>query len=285
MRLETFAFILFIATAAVSCSKNNDHIKESIKFRNSSQDELVNRQTNNNDEFALNNSEMYNINHNNNPLGSVIIISNSSTVVVSSENSNISENKSYDHNELTYSDALPSTYRRLPHHQRAIAAVAEKRGLLKSSDGERILRRGKRYLQFAKGSRVSWRTNGKNNILNINTLWAYGYGFRVNFPFPGPDDSRRPFFKRDVLHSLEDVLNGHGLDGRACVLKSYCTAVLDVDSNISGGMLYKMLKLIFTLHDHDKRHFSYLRLENCRQILHSHCPLSFDSISPYTDDV
>lgn len=155
MRLETFAFILFIATAAVSCSKNNDHIKESIKFRNSSQDELVNRQTNNNDEFALNNSEMYNINHNNNPLGSVIIISNSSTVVVSSENSNISENKSYDHNELTYSDALPSTYRRLPHHQRAIAAVAEKRGLLKSSDGERILRRGKRYLQFAKGSRVS----------------------------------------------------------------------------------------------------------------------------------
>lgn len=156
MRLETFAFILFIATAAVSCSKNNDHIKESIDIRKSSQDELVNRQTNNNDGFALNNSEIYNINHNNNPLGSVsVIISNSSTVVVSSKNSNISENKSYDHNELTYSDALPSTYRRLPRHQRAIAAVAEKRGLLKSSDGERILRRGKRYLQFAKGSRVS----------------------------------------------------------------------------------------------------------------------------------
>lgn len=114
---------------------------------------------------------------------------------------------------------------------------------------------------------IKWRTNGKNNILKVNGLWAYGYGFRVNFPFPGPEESRRPFFKRDVLHSLEDVLNGfvyldksrnvgflfpllcvfrHGLDGRACVLKSYCTAALDVDSNISGGMLFKMLKLIFT---------------------------------------
>ncbi|XP_039948903.1 uncharacterized protein LOC120767089 [Bactrocera tryoni] len=286
MRLQTFVFLLFIAVGGISCSKKQS--EESIDIRRSSQNELINRQTNNNDAFALNNSEIHNMNDNNNLLDSVVIISNSSnweTVVDSSESNNISENTSDDHNEVIFTDAPPSSYRKLPRHQRAIAAVAENRGLLKNSDGERILRRGKRYLEFAKGSRVSWRTNGKNNILNVNTLWAYGYGFRVNFPFPGPDESRRKYFKRDVLHSLEDVLNGHGLDGRACVLKSYCTAVLDVDSNISGGMLFKMLKLIFTLHDHDKRHFSYLRLENCKQILHSHCPLSFDSISPYTDDV
>uniref|UniRef100_A0A034WQP6 Uncharacterized protein n=1 Tax=Bactrocera dorsalis TaxID=27457 RepID=A0A034WQP6_BACDO len=287
MRLQTFAFILFIAVAGVSSSKNQS--EESIDIRKSSQDELFNRQTNNNEAFTtLNNSKIPKINDNSNPLDSAVIISNSSnweTVVEPSESNNINENTSDDHNELNLTDAPPSSYRKLPRHQRAIAAVAEKRGLLKNSDGERILRRGKRYLEFAKGSRVSWRTNGKNNILNVNTLWAYGYGFRVNFPFPGPDESRRKYFKRDVLHSLEDVLNGHGLDGRACVLKSYCTAALDVDSNISGGMLFKMLKLIFTLHDHDKRHFSYLRLENCKQILHSHCPLSFDSISPYTDDV
>ncbi|XP_029409132.2 uncharacterized protein LOC105232961 isoform X2 [Bactrocera dorsalis] len=267
MRLQTFAFILFIAVAGVSSSKNQS--EESIDIRKSSQDELFNRQTNNNEAFTtLNNSEIPKINDNSNPLDSAVIISNSSNWET-----------------VVEPNAPPSSYRKLPRHQRAIAAVAEKRGLLKNSDGERILRRGKRYLEFAKGSRVSWRTNGKNNILNVNTLWAYGYGFRVNFPFPGPDESRRKYFKRDVLHSLEDVLNGHGLDGRACVLKSYCTAALDVDSNISGGMLFKMLKLIFTLHDHDKRHFSYLRLENCKQILHSHCPLSFDSISPYTDDV
>uniref|UniRef100_A0A0K8U276 Uncharacterized protein n=1 Tax=Bactrocera latifrons TaxID=174628 RepID=A0A0K8U276_BACLA len=287
LRLQTFVFLLFIAVAGVRCRKNQ--LEETFDIRKSSQDELLNRQTSKNDSFtSFNNSEISKMNDKSNPLDSVVIVSNSSnweTVVVSSERNNFSENTGHDHNQLNFTDAPPSSYRRLPRHQRAIAAVAEKRGLLKNSDGERILRRGKRYLEFAKGSRVSWRTNGKNNILKINTLWAYGYGFRVNFPFPGPDESRRKYFKRDVLHSLEDVLNGHGLDGRACLLKSYCTATLDVDSNISGGMLFKMLKLIFTLHDHDKRHFSYLRLENCKQILHSHCPLSFDSISPYTDDV
>lgn len=40
-----------------------------------------------------------------------------------------------------------------------------------------------------------------------------------------------------------------------------------------------------SLEDHEKKHLPYLREDNCQQILHSHCPLSFDSISPYTDDV
>ncbi|XP_034487205.1 uncharacterized protein LOC117791525 isoform X1 [Drosophila innubila] len=160
---------------------------------------------------------------------------------------------------------------------------------LTANNETRVLRRGKRYLEFTKGSRMSWRTNGKNNLIKINTLFSYGYGFRANYPFPDPQDQRkrnRVFFKRDLFSKLETALDGHGFDGRACLLKSFCTALLDVDkSQQKSGMLFKLLKLIFSLEDHEKHHMPYLREENCEQILHSHCPLSFDSISPYTDDV
>uniref|UniRef100_A0A1B0ATR6 Uncharacterized protein n=1 Tax=Glossina palpalis gambiensis TaxID=67801 RepID=A0A1B0ATR6_9MUSC len=147
------------------------------------------------------------------------------------------------------------------------------------------LKRGKRYLDFTKGSRMSWRCNVKNNILNVTTIWGYGYGFRVNFPFPDKSERHHGIFKRDIFQALTDILNGHGLDGQACLLKSFCTALLDVNSDLSDGMLYKLLKYMFTLNDEDKRYFPYLRRENCQQILHSHCPLSFNNISPYTDDV
>ncbi|XP_034661448.1 LOW QUALITY PROTEIN: uncharacterized protein LOC117896997 [Drosophila subobscura] len=278
----------------------------------------------------------------------------------------------------------------------------------------RILRRGKRYLQFSKGSRMSWRTNGKNTLLKINTLYAYGYGFRTNYPFPSIEEQKKDnavffrLFKRDLFSKLETALDGHGFDGRACMLKSFCTAVLDVDkagqksgmlfkllklvfsrakryldiiettrifvgifdncispiayrvasplfkfrvnaknnviaspivwahgygfrantpvlvkrenrpfrrdtyellhelidrSGLDGracvlkayctalagdhgqGFLFKLLKYVFTLDEHEKRHMPHLREQNCEQIMHSHCPLSFDSISPYTDDV
>ncbi|BFF90377.1 uncharacterized protein DMAD_08914 [Drosophila madeirensis] len=156
----------------------------------------------------------------------------------------------------------------------------------------RILRRGKRYLQFSKGSRMSWRTNGKNTLLKINTLYAYGYGFRTNYPFPSIEEQKKDnavffrLFKRDLFSKLETALDGHGFDGRACMLKSFCTAVLDVDkAGQKSGMLFKLLKLVFSLDEHEKRHMPHLREENCEQIMHSHCPLSFDSISPYTDDV
>ncbi|KMZ05563.1 uncharacterized protein LOC6729409 [Drosophila simulans] len=161
-----------------------------------------------------------------------------------------------------------------------------------SGNSTRILRRGKRYLQFSKGSRMSWRTNGKNNLWTINTLYAYGYGFRANYPFPSIEEQKKDnavffrLFKRDLFSKLETALDGHGFDGRACMLKSFCTAINDVDNpKQKSGMLFKMLKLIFRLDEHDKRHMPHLREENCEQIMHSHCPLSFDSISPYTDDV
>ncbi|KAH8247858.1 hypothetical protein KR038_011073 [Drosophila bunnanda] len=268
-----------------------------------------------------------------------------------------------------------------------------------SNNATRILRRGKRYLQFAKGSRMSWRTNGKNNLWTINTLYAYGYGFRTNYPFPSIEEQKKDnavffrLFKRDLFSKLETALDGHGFDGRACMLKSFCTAIRDVDkpskksgmlfkllklifsrakryldiiettrifltlplkfrinaknnvikspivwahgygfrantpvlvkrenrpfrrdtyellhelidrSGLDGracvlkayctalagdhgqGFLFKLLKYVFTLDEHDQRHMPHLREENCEQIMHSHCPLSFDSISPYTDDV
>ncbi|KAH8399503.1 hypothetical protein KR215_011976 [Drosophila sulfurigaster] len=261
---------------------------------------------------------------------------------------------------------------------------------LTANNETRVLRRGKRYLEFTKGSRMSWRTNGKNNLFKINTIFSYGYGFRANYPFPDPKDQRkrnRVLFKRDLFSKLESALDGHGFDGRACLLKSFCTALYDVDkpqqksgmlfkllklvfrrqkrfldiietsriffrvnaknnviaspviwahgygfrantpilvkrenrpfrrdtyelvhelmerSGFDGqacvlkayctalagehgqGFLFKLLKYMFVLDDHEKHHMPYLREENCQQILHSHCPLSFDSISPYTDDV
>ncbi|XP_053966976.1 uncharacterized protein LOC128868662 [Anastrepha ludens] len=278
-----------IAVTTKDSSSNRKEDASISSYRSASKGR--NLRTDDNDERSRKNDEMrknhlYEASHDSSKiteLDSVVDISWSNNNN-SNNNVHIERPNSYS-GKLSLSNAAQSSFRTLPRHQRAIAAVAEQKGLLQAAGDERVLRRGKRYLQFAKGSRVSWRTNGKNNILKSNTLWAYGYGFRVNFPFPGPDESRRPFFKRDVLHSLVDVLDGHGLDGQACILKSYCTAALDVNSNISGGMLFKMLKLIFTLKEHDKRHLPYLRLENCKQILHSHCPLSFNSISPYTDDV
>ncbi|XP_054726051.1 uncharacterized protein DDB_G0288805 [Anastrepha obliqua] len=254
-----------IAVTTNDSSSNREEDASISSYRSASGGR--NLRTDDNDERSIKNDEM----RENHRHDSSKITELDSVVDISLSNNNNSHINVHIERPNSYSGKVPlsnaaqSSFRTLPRHQRAIAAVAEEKGLLQAVGDERVLRRGKRYLQFAKGSRMSWRTNGKNNILKTNTLWAYGYGFRVNFPFPGPDESRRPFFKRDVLHSLVDVLDGHGLDGQACILKSYCTAALDVNSNISGGMLFKMLKLIFTLKEYDKRHLPYLRLENSKQ--------------------
>lgn len=58
---------------------------------------------------------------------------------------------------------------------------------------------------------LQWRTNGKNNLITINTLFAYGYGFRANYPFPDPKEQRqknRILFKRDLFSKLESALDG-----------------------------------------------------------------------------
>ncbi|XP_055847415.1 uncharacterized protein LOC129913051 isoform X5 [Episyrphus balteatus] len=89
--------------------------------------------------------------------------------------------------------------------------------------------------------------------------------------------------KRDIYKTLETFMDGHGFDGKACILKSFCTAMKEGPSQ--EGILFKTFKTILALNEHDRRHFKYLKDENCDQILHHHCPLSFNSISPFTDDV
>ncbi|XP_055389285.1 uncharacterized protein LOC129618515 [Condylostylus longicornis] len=159
-----------------------------------------------------------------------------------------------------------------------------------------ILKRGKRYLDFLNLSRMTFRVSIRNNILQVNNVFSYSVGLRANMPIesdhlhyldfnihphhPKPKTIRR----RHVYETIEDLLNAHGLDGRACILKSFCTVTESIREGYGTGMLFKIFQLIFTPRDHDKRHFPYLNENNCNQLLHQHCPFGFDSISPYTDD-
>lgn len=62
---------------------------------------------------------------------------------------------------------------------------------------------------------LQWRTNGKNNLWTINTLYAYGYGFRANYPFPSIEEQKKDnavffrLFKRDLFSKLETALDGY----------------------------------------------------------------------------
>ncbi|XP_061400294.1 uncharacterized protein LOC133336017 [Musca vetustissima] len=148
---------------------------------------------------------------------------------------------------------------------------------------ERPRKRSKRYLDFIEGSRMIFRVNVKNNIIPKPTIWAHGYGFRCNYPIENNREARP--FRRDTYDVLRELMDRSGFDGQACILKAYCAAHLDNGTMWNKGMLFKLMKYIFTLTDEDRRHFPHLQHDNCKQILHSHCPLSFNSISPYTDDL
>uniref|UniRef100_A0A1I8NGD2 Uncharacterized protein n=1 Tax=Musca domestica TaxID=7370 RepID=A0A1I8NGD2_MUSDO len=148
---------------------------------------------------------------------------------------------------------------------------------------ERPLKRSRRYLDFIEGSRMIFRVNVKNNVISKPTIWAHGYGFRCNYPIENIRKARP--FRRDTYQVLGELMDRSGFDGEACILKAYCSAHLGEGTNKNKGMLFKLLKYIFTLTEEDRRHFPHLHHDNCKQILHSHCPLSFNSISPFTDDV
>ncbi|KAM8705715.1 hypothetical protein ACLKA7_010075 [Drosophila subpalustris] len=142
------------------------------------------------------------------------------------------------------------------------------------------LRRQKRFLDIIESTRIFFRVNVKNNVIPKPTIWAHGYGFRANTPVLVKRENRP--FRRDTYELVHELMERSGFDGQACVLKAYCTALA---GDHGQGFLFKLLKYMFVLEDHEKHHMPHLREENCAQILHSHCPLSFDSISPYTDDV
>ncbi|XP_055847413.1 uncharacterized protein LOC129913051 isoform X3 [Episyrphus balteatus] len=144
--------------------------------------------------------------------------------------------------------------------------------------------RGKRYLDFIKSSRMFFRINIKYNVFNWTNIWTHGVGFKANMNILNDRKPLRPF-RRDTYEVLHQLLDLHGFDGKACLLKAFCVASREANEGFLNGVLYKLLRYIFELNEHDRRHFKYLKDENCDQILHHHCPLSFNSISPFTDDV
>ncbi|XP_037037189.1 uncharacterized protein LOC119074850 isoform X2 [Bradysia coprophila] len=103
-----------------------------------------------------------------------------------------------------------------------------------------IIQRSKRYLDFIPLSRMFFRANIKDNIVKVNQFWAQSYGFRANFPIENQKRTKRS----DVYDTLSDLINQHGFDGRACILKTFCDASKALTPN--SGMLFKMFKLIFS---------------------------------------
>ncbi|CAD7077436.1 unnamed protein product [Hermetia illucens] len=125
-----------------------------------------------------------------------------------------------------------------------------------------------------------FRANVKDNVIKVNTLWAHAFGYRANYPIEN-DKKYRPF-RRDVYDTIEDLLSRHGLDGQACTLKTFCTAIQMVESQ--SGMIFKLFKLIFTLEEGELVHFPHFQERFCKAVKYN-CPLSFRDISPYTDEI
>ncbi|KAG4065082.1 hypothetical protein HA402_007479 [Bradysia odoriphaga] len=138
------------------------------------------------------------------------------------------------------------------------------------------------------GMPAMFRANIKDNIIQVNQFWAQAYGFRANFPIENQKRTKRS----DVYDTLSDLINQHGFDGRACILKTFCDASKAITPN--SGMLFKMFKLIFSnrrkdftsgfnsLPKDDDKLYPYLKSNDCEE-LDSHCPLSLLNLTPYTD--
>ncbi|XP_055847412.1 uncharacterized protein LOC129913051 isoform X2 [Episyrphus balteatus] len=151
-------------------------------------------------------------------------------------------------------------------------------------NNETLLSRPRRFLDFLEQTRIFFRVNYKVNVVTWGAIWAHASGWKANMNLLNDNKALRPF-RRDTYEMLQKLLNYQGIDGQACILKAFCTATRKADGEMANGMLFKLLRHLFKLNEHDRRHFKYLKDENCDQILHHHCPLSFNSISPFTDDV
>lgn len=118
--------------------------------------------------------------------------------------------------------------------------------------------RAKRYLDIIETTRIfvgifqviantyinsllKFRVNAKNNVIKSPIVWAHGYGFRANTPVLVKRENRP--FRRDTYELLHELIDHSGLDGRACVLKAYCTALA---GDHGQGFLFKLLKYVFT---------------------------------------
>ena len=75
-------------------------------------------------------------------------------------------------------------------------------------------------------------------------MWAHAFGFRQNFDIPYPLPKQYKVRRRDVHETLEVMLNHHGFDGRACVLRAFCDASRMVTPR--SGIFLKLFKLVFS---------------------------------------
>ncbi|XP_055611194.1 uncharacterized protein LOC129757867 isoform X1 [Uranotaenia lowii] len=102
--------------------------------------------------------------------------------------------------------------------------------------------RRKRYIIFREISRGFARANVKDRMIDITNIWAHAYGFRWNVEYNNPPGLM--ITKRDLHESIGELIQAHGFDGRACILRTFCE-MSKVMTPKSGFML-KLFRKIFT---------------------------------------
>ncbi|CRL05610.1 CLUMA_CG018496, isoform A [Clunio marinus] len=134
---------------------------------------------------------------------------------------------------------------------------------------------------------ILFRVNTKDNVIRINEIWAHGFGFRANIDLLQPQRPKRSLRRSEVYETLKELINQHGFNGTACILKTFCDASKELTQK--SGMLFKLFKLIFTqpstddrLTATDDRKDSYWTSNNCDEFTRQ-CPLWLLKLTPYTD--
>ncbi|XP_065091187.1 uncharacterized protein LOC135712147 [Ochlerotatus camptorhynchus] len=151
------------------------------------------------------------------------------------------------------------------------------------TNSTRTLARKKRYLIFRDISRGFIRVNVKDRMIDSTNIWAQGVGFRWNVEYNNPPGLK--ITKRDVHRTLEEMLQMHDFDGRACILRTICELSNNITPN--SGIIFKLFRKIFSvpaatddtstgsssLPQGDETYFPYLASNDCLE-LDRHCPIS-----------
>ncbi|XP_053686011.1 uncharacterized protein LOC128735554 [Sabethes cyaneus] len=151
------------------------------------------------------------------------------------------------------------------------------------SNSTKVLTRRKRYLIFRDISRGFARCNVKDRAIDSTNIWAQGVGYRWNVEFNNPPGLR--ITKRDLHNSIDEMIQSHDFDGRACILRAFCE--ISKSMTPKSGILFKLFKKIFahsspidesstdsnSLPEGDELYFPFLKSTDCVE-LDQHCPIS-----------